>query len=110
MSLLELETRLRKWLSGRYVATLFARDRVTVAYALWRDDAEWVYLRQFFVARPVRREGIGREAIALLTDEVWPPGKRVRVEVLLGNEVGLAFWRAIGFRDYFLTLEMERRE
>ena len=110
MSLPELETRLRKWLSGRYVATLFARDGESVAYALWRDEREWVYLRQFFVARGARREGIGKAAIHLLTEEVWPPRKRVRVEVLLGNEAGLAFWRAVGFKDYFLTLEMDRGE
>jgi hypothetical protein len=31
----------------------------------------------------------------------------VRVEVLVGNAVGVAFWRSVGFRDYCLTLELE---
>jgi hypothetical protein len=31
----------------------------------------------------------------------------VRVEVLVGNADGLAFWRAVGFRDYALTLEAD---
>ncbi len=38
----------------------------------------------------------------------WRPGKRVTVSVLVSNTVGLAFWRAVGFHDYALTLEMER--
>jgi ribosomal protein S18 acetylase RimI-like enzyme len=108
MTLAELEARMRRWLGGRYEATLFARDGQTVAYALWREEPDWIYLCHFFVARAARRMGIGRLAMRMLAEEVWPPGKRVRVEVLVGNETGIAFWRAVGFQDYCLTLEMER--
>ena len=38
-------------------------------------------------------------------EEVWPEGARVTVEVLVHNRVGVAFWRALGFQDYALTLE-----
>ena len=80
-----------------------------MAYALWRDEAaEWVYFRHFFVDREMRHEGIGREAICLLSEDVWPPGKRVRVSVLVENPPAIAFWRSVGFADYHLTLEMER--
>jgi GNAT superfamily N-acetyltransferase len=108
MSVPELETRMRDWLLGDYVATLFTLDGQLVAYALWRDEPEWLHLRHFYVARELRRQGIGREAIRLLAEEVWPPGKRARVSVLVGNQPGLAFWRSVGFVDYDLTLEMER--
>jgi predicted acetyltransferase len=108
MSLPELEARMRGWLATDYAAAMFERDGRPVGYALWRDEPESVYLRQFFVTRAHRREGIGRQAIQLLANEVWPRGKRVRVEVLVANHAGRAFWRAVGFSDYSTTLEMER--
>ena len=108
MTVPELAARMGAWLAKGYVATLFSRGEEVVAYALWRDEAAWIYVRHFFVARELRREGIGREAIRLLTGEVWPPGKRARVSVLVGNLPAIAFWRSVGFIDYHLTLEMER--
>jgi predicted acetyltransferase len=108
MGLTELETRMRSMLDGDYTATLFESDRQVVAYALWRDEPDWLYLRQFFVARDYRRRRIGAKAVRVLTDEVWPRDKRVRVNVLIGNQPGLAFWRAVGFADYLITLEMDR--
>ena len=108
MTLPELEARLRVWLAGAYMATVFERDDLVVGYALWRDKRDVVSLRHFFVARACRRQGVGREAMRLLLDEVFAAGKRVRVEALVGNETALAFWRAAGFRDYAVTLELER--
>jgi GNAT superfamily N-acetyltransferase len=108
MTLSELETRMRSMLDGDYTATLFERGEQAVAYALWRNEPDWVYLRHFFVARDCRRRGIGTHAIRLLTDEVWPADKRIRVNVLIGNRPALEFWRAVGFVDYLITLELER--
>jgi ribosomal protein S18 acetylase RimI-like enzyme len=108
MSLSELRERMLAMLTGDYTATLFERDEQVVAYALWRDEPEYRYLRHFYVDRTCRRQGVGRDAIRLLLDEVFPPGKRIRVDVLIENRSGLEFWRAIGFEDYAMTLEMER--
>jgi GNAT superfamily N-acetyltransferase len=108
MDLSELEARMRSLLDGGYTATLFEWDGQLVAYGLWRDEPDWVYLRQFFVARDCRRRGIGAQAIRVLADEVWPADKRIRVNVLIGNRPALEFWRAVGFVDYLITLELER--
>ncbi len=108
MHLTELETRMRSMLGADYTATLFECDGQVVAYALWRDEPDWVYLRQFFVARDSRRRGIGAQAVGVLSDEVWPAEKRVRVNVLIGNHPALEFWRSLGFADYLITLEMDR--
>jgi predicted acetyltransferase len=108
MTLAELETRMRTMLEGGYTATLFEFDAQVVAYALWTENPDWVYLRQFFVARGYRRRGVGRQAIRLLADLVWPANTRVRVNVLIGNRPALEFWRAVGFADYLITLEMDR--
>ena len=99
---------MRDMLGGEYTATLFERDEQVAAYALWTEKPEWIYLRQFFVARGFRRRGIGARAIHVLIEQVWPAGKRVRVDVLTVNHPALALWRAVGFMDYLITLEMDR--
>jgi GNAT superfamily N-acetyltransferase len=108
MHLSELETRMHSMLDGDYSATLFELGEHVVAYGLWTEQPEWVYLRQFFVARESRRQGIGARAVRVLLDKVWPAGKRIRVNVLIGNHPALEFWRAVGFVDYLITLEMDR--
>jgi GNAT superfamily N-acetyltransferase len=102
----ELERRMRDWLQGEYTAVIFELAGRPAAYALYRAVSEGIYLRQFFVDRAQRRAGIGRAAIDLLRDEIWPPGTRVTVEVLASNRRGYDFWRAVGFRDYAITLEL----
>lgn len=102
----ELEARMRGFLRGRYAAVMFYRDDAVVAYVLYRTTADGgIYLRQFFVTPDARREGVGREAVALLRT-LWPTGTRVTVEVLSGNEIAQSFWRSMGFADYSLTLEL----
>ncbi|MGA2750591.1 MAG: GNAT family N-acetyltransferase [Verrucomicrobiota bacterium] len=106
MSVPELESRLRSWLEEGYEAVLFHRDAEVAAYALYRAQSDEIYLRHFFVARHLRRRGIGRQAFALLRDKIWPKGQRLTVSVLTHNEAGLKFWRALGYKDYCLTLEI----
>lgn len=105
MTLPELEERMTGWLAGDYEAVLLEREGRPVGYALFRREPESVYLRQFFVAPECRRQGIGREALKWLSEDVWAGAQRVRIDVLVGNEAGVAFWRAVGFRDYCITME-----
>ena len=109
MTVGELEERMRGWLAGEYSATVFEQDRQPVAYAVWSERVAEVYLRQFFVRRDWRRQGVGRAAMRLLFDETWPHDKRLVVEVLCRNEPAVAFWRSVGYQDYCLTLEIVRR-
>src|SRR5262249_28293295 len=106
MTVPDLATRMTGWLGGEYQAVLFEESGQAIGYALFRREPEYVYLRQFYVGLEQRRGGIGRAAIAWLREKAWR-GERVRLEVLIGNAVGIAFWRAIGFKDYCLTLELE---
>ena len=104
MTLAQLLVRMDNWLQGEYKAVLFEHDGATVGYALFRDDVEYVHLRQFFVTAQHRRKGLGRQAIEWLSAHHWKDAP-LRVEVLVGNEEAIAFWRAVGFTDYCLTLE-----
>lgn len=108
MTVAELETRMRGWLSADHWAVVFEDEEVgaPAAYALYRDnEGRGVLLRQFFVARDRRRRGVGRRAFAALVTEVLPAGTRVVVEVLSHNTRAIAFWQAVGFADYARTLE-----
>jgi ribosomal protein S18 acetylase RimI-like enzyme len=104
MTAAELATRMRGWLMADYRAVIF-RDAEPVAYSVFRYDVG-VNIRQFFVRRDRRREGIGRAAFELLRRQVWPEGMRLTVDALCANSAALAFWRSLGFRDYCLTLEI----
>ena len=105
MDIPELRERMKRWLSEDYRAIVFSETQ-DVAYALFREDEKEIYLRQFFVRRDRRGEGFGSMAIALLRSEVWPDGLRLTVDVLTANPSGIAFWRAMGYQDYCLTLEV----
>jgi predicted acetyltransferase len=106
MTVPELEQRMKGWLASEYAAALFENDGEVVAYALYREQPEEIYLRQLFVARNRRRQGIGRQAVEILRSKIWPKNKRLTVEVLVQNKAAVAFWRAVGYKDYSLTLEI----
>src|SRR5437016_9900113 len=103
MTVPELEQRMRGWLSEEYRAVIYEDGGEIVAYSLFREQAEEIYLRQLFVVRHRRRQGLGRQAVEILRSQVWPKTKRLTVEVLVANQSGVAFWRAIGYTDYCLS-------
>ena len=106
MTVPQLQKRMRGLLAGDYTAILFEHESEVVAYALYREEPDLIYLRQLFVQRHRRRQGLGRQAFALLRSRIWPAHKRLTVEVLAANAPAIAFWKAVGFREYCLTLEI----
>jgi len=106
MTVSELAQRMRGWLEGEYAAILFEEAGEVVAYALYREQPDEIYLRQLFVVRHRRRQGFGKQAMHLLRSEIWPKNKRLTVEVLVANTAAVAFWRSVGYRDYSLKLEI----
>ena len=106
MTLTELERRMRGWLTNEYRAVLYEDGGEVVAYALFREQEQEIYLRQLLVVPDRRRQGIGRRAVEILRSQVWPKTKRLTVDVLVTNHSALAFWRAVGYQDYALTLEI----
>ncbi len=108
-----IEQRMRGFLTSGYKAVLFELDDEAVAYALYTDHpdhSDTLYLRQIFVDRAYRRQGLGRQAMRILKEEIWPKDKRLTVGALVGNQVALAFYKSVGFRDYALELEIPTSE
>jgi len=106
MGFSELYNRMSAWLSEGYRAVLFEVEGSVAGYVLYREDQAAIYLRHLFVLRERRRKGVGRAMIEIMKREFWPGDKRLIVEVLVSNEPAIRFWRAVGFNDYSLTLEI----
>src|SRR5436309_2291018 len=106
MTVPELELRMRGWISGEYRAIIYEDAGEVLAYALFREQPEEIYLRQLFVVRHRRGQGIGGRAIEILRSQVWPKTKRLTVEVLVANKRAISFWRSVGYTDYALSLEI----
>jgi GNAT superfamily N-acetyltransferase len=108
MTAQQLAERMAGWLAGEYRAVVFEEDDAAAGYALYRLEADYIYLRHLFVRAEMRRRGIGRAALEWLWQNAWPDARRVRIDVLVGNATARAFWSAVGFREYCLTMEAER--
>ena len=100
--------RMARWIeTGEYQVLLFRRgDRVT-GYAVWRVEELGTYLRHFFICRDQRRAGWGRAAMKLLCRDVFPKDRPINIDAAIGNTSGIAFWRAIGFKDFGLSMELK---
>lgn len=110
MTVPELEVRMQGWLaSHEYTAGVFEVEKSVVAYALYREQTTEIYLRQFFVVRDRRGESVGRTAMELLVNSIWPKHKRLTVEVLADNAPARAFYRSLGYIDYSVAMEIMPR-
>lgn len=107
MTVPELRARMTGWLQGEYKAFIFSVDGDDVGYGVFRHDPEWIYLRQFYIRPEKRRQGYGLKAVEWLKRVPWKSCGKIRLDVLVGNEQAIAFWRAAGFEDYCITMEME---
>jgi uncharacterized protein YkuJ len=56
MTMVELLHRMRGWLAADYRAVIFEDNGELVAYVLFREDPDEIYLRQLFVIRGRRRQ------------------------------------------------------
>jgi len=109
MTIPQLEARMHAFLTtGGYQALLFylqENDPIPLGYALYKHEPDHLYLRQFFIEPAHRRHGHGKRAMHHLLTNIWQNQKRLRVSCLTRNPTGLAFWHAMGFQDYSLTME-----
>ncbi len=105
MSPTQLAERMTAWLQGDYRAVMFGEQPNLVGYALFKEEAEYVCLRQLFVKAEHRRKGVARDALDWLWVHAWREAQRLRIDVLVGNTTGRMFWQSVGFREYCITME-----
>jgi|SRR5688500_12665554 len=106
-----LVERMARWIDGgEYEVLLFRHGDQLIGYAVWRADEHGTYLRHFFICRDQRSQGWGRAAIQLLCSDVFPKDRPVNIDAAIGNKAGIAFWRAIGFQDFSVGMELKAGE
>lgn len=106
LTLEDLRERMARWIAGEYQVLLFRRGERVCGYAVWRAEDRGAYLRHFYICRDQRRQGLGRAALALLRRDWLPRDLPIQLEAAIWNTDAIAFWRAVGFKDFGLTLEM----
>jgi GNAT superfamily N-acetyltransferase len=103
-----LNERMARWIeTGEYDVLLFRRGERIAGYATWRMEDRGVYVRHFFICRDQRRQGLGRAVMKLLCRDVLPKDAPIQIDAVIGNKDGIAFWHAIGFRDFGLSMELK---
>lgn len=105
MNRTQLTRRMRIWLKGDYHACLFNEHGKIIGYCLYRKENDFTYIRQFYIERDFRKQGLGRKAFDQLRKVIWKKASNLRLDVLVGNKSGIGFWKSMGFKDYCLTME-----
>ena len=103
-----LAKRMRELEAEGYKAVIFEEDGEIIAYGMYIEHEDKIYLRQFFVQRNKRRMGYGKKAMSIFMNEIWPKDKRLTVEVLVNNKSAYEFWKSIGYIEYSIELEIIR--
>lgn len=107
MSLPELEKRMTEFLSSEYKAFFFLSEEELVGYALCNMIQNPLYLRQFFICRDKRGRGYGRLAFNTLLNKLNI--SEIDIDVYTWNEVGAAFWKAMGFKERYTHLRLHKK-
>ncbi|AZN40981.1 GNAT family N-acetyltransferase [Paenibacillus albus] len=102
----QLKARMGVFISSEYNAYLFNEQGVVKGYALVKHARQPLYLRQFFICRESRRQGLGKVAFAKLLDYLGTD--TIDLEVMFWNERGKQFWRSLGFQERSLYLRREQ--
>jgi GNAT superfamily N-acetyltransferase len=106
MNVSELTNRMESFLGDNYTAFMIYDESDIVGYCLFRDDNDFIYIRQLFIERNKRNLGYGKACIQWLKENLWQD-RKIRTDVLSHNPKGIEFWRKIGFNDYCITMEMK---
>lgn len=101
-----LAERMARWVAGEYQVLVFRCGEHLAGYAVWRVEDRGAYLRHFFICRDQRRAGLGRAALKLLRRDFLPKDLPLQIEAAVWNTDAIAFWHAIGFKDFGLAMEL----
>jgi GNAT superfamily N-acetyltransferase len=113
MTLFELERRMEMWLRGEWNVDLLLDGAETVGYGIYQlqrdeyDGTAVVFVRQYYIVRERRREGLGRALFEMLAQERFPAEGAMVLDVLAHNSGGRAFWDALGFEPYAYTMKRD---
>lgn len=98
MTIAELNERMKNFLEEEYNGYFFMNNEIVVGYALIKHTVTPLYLRQFFIKREFRNQHYGIQAFEEL--KRYLNVDCMDIEVLSTNDIGKAFWKKCGFKEY----------
>ena len=101
----EAQRRLAAMQNGKWNVTEGVDDQGAVAFALWVDLDEYIFLRSYAVDAERRVGGLGRMFFERLRSEIFPAGKTIRLEV--ANDGPHGFWAKMGFAQVTTGMWLE---
>ncbi|MCO6187615.1 GNAT family N-acetyltransferase [Rhizobium sp. L1K21] len=113
MNVSEMEERFRKFVGHEgWSVDLFLLDDEIVGYATHKRETDpsnprrqRIFLRQFFIVRHYRRDGMGQAAFNALASARFKAGDHLMLEAIENNPGGRVFWQRLGFTPYSAILE-----
>lgn len=113
MTIPELEERLRRFVDEEgWSVDLFMVEDEIVGYATHRREpdpanpkGQRIFLRQFYIVRHYRRDGLGQAAFDALIAARFHAGEQILLETIENNPGGRVFWLRVGFTPYSSILE-----
>ncbi|MCQ6562990.1 GNAT family N-acetyltransferase [Paenibacillus mendelii] len=110
----ELYNRMSDFISSDWKAMLLVCKEEIIGYGLYQerknayDSAkEEIYLRQYFIRKPFRGRGLGREGVIKLRADVFPKSAALILDVLESNDAGRRFWESLGFKPYYTNMKLQ---
>ena len=73
----------------------------------YHPETKIVYLRQLYVERTMRSQGIGQQVLKQLFEKEFSTTHEVVIDVLATNPRGYAFWKHMGFEPYYTNMRLE---
>lgn len=112
----KFQRRFEEWLrTGEWQVDVVVEDYQIVGYAVYQERRDYyyesktvTYLRQFYIDRDHRGQGVGREALSVLVETRFRKGQSVAVDVVATNPGGHGFWSKMGFSPYYTQMTMQR--
>jgi GNAT superfamily N-acetyltransferase len=108
-----LQDRIISWLEAEWQIDLMYFDSTVIGYALYQyrhnlydENRKEVYIRQYFIRREHRNQGLGRVGIKMLREERFKEIETINIDVLESNPKGLNFWKTVGFQPYYTNMRL----
>ncbi len=115
MSIDDLRDRMATWLTANeWKIMMLAQGGAVFGYMVYQvrpdsyePETAFVYVRQFFIERDWRRKGLGRTTFEAIARAHFPAQSKVVIDALASDPNATAFWAALGFEPYSVTMMLQ---
>jgi predicted acetyltransferase len=115
MNFAQLKERMMKMLDDIWKILVISQDGEEIGYMVYKvtpdeyfPEKSELYIRQYFVKRNHRSNGIGAEAFNKISSEYFPEEAVWTLDVLEVNPKGRRFWEKVGFKPYLTHMKKQK--